>query len=379
MKGRHDNHPAAAGGGSTDVSVLKHDLGNAIHGLLGMTALLGSSSLSAEQRSWLGAIHHSGRQIQSLVQTLDGAAQGSPRLFRPRPQPIDGVELLEQTLRSHLLAARAVGNRLLLRIDPAVPRKWLADARLLRQLLDNLLGNAIKFTRAGVVELEADAPAGGENALRLRVRDEGEGIGIAEGQRIFRAYRQGAAGQALAGEGRGLGLFICRTVTDAMGGRLDWRQRSAGGTCFEAVLPGLLTLPPAPPAQPALLARIPCRLAMTGRLRAVAASVLTRLGADWSDASDDAPAGGAGPFIRIGAGPAAGAGSAEEFVLELSLQTAEGACIRRRHTGPVFESTLGPLLLELLLEWSLRRRAVADSGRGRSRSERPGCAGRRPA
>jgi hypothetical protein len=149
MKGHKGGFPSTIFPDDHSVAMLGHELGNVLNGLLGMAELLGDSGLSAEQDRWLTAIEHSGRQMQSLISTVRFIEGGAGLNIVPRKRRADGMELLEQVIISHTPAARLRNYRLILVMEPGLPRHWYCDACLVRQLLDNLVGNAIKFTCAG--------------------------------------------------------------------------------------------------------------------------------------------------------------------------------------------------------------------------------------
>ncbi len=176
------------------VAELGHELGNVLNGLLGMTRLVRDSGLNAEQEYWLRAIEQSGCQMRRLVDAFWLGPTQTGEFIHPNPVDLDGIELLEQALLAHAPAARRNADRLLLTVAPDVPRYWHCDPCLLRQLLDNLLGNALKFTRSGEVVLEVAARLQGNDptdTLLLAVIDSGPGIDAALGRRMFRAYERG--------------------------------------------------------------------------------------------------------------------------------------------------------------------------------------------
>lgn len=333
--------------------MLGHELGNVLNGLSGMVELLRESGLPAEQDRWLKAIEQSGRQLRRLIDSFQSKEPGSSYGIRPRISRFDGLNLLEEIVISHMPAARIGDNRLLLIVDPELSRHWCCDPCMLRQLLDNLLGNAVKYTRSGEVILEAafvPAGAGESERLALMVSDSGPGIMATDGGRIFGAYQRVTDGDGNA-DGAGLGLYICKEVVRALQGNMEWMSPERGGSCFRVVLPGVphRGARSRPEMGSSLLARIRCRLRLDEPLERCVECILTRLGVEWSDQEPDVSAGegvlticisDAGPD-RSGVSPA---------LLFAPLYSPGGRVPERLLYPPILQSTLEPLLMEMALE-----------------------------
>lgn len=349
------------------VAEICHELGNVLNGLLGMAQLLRDSALTAEQDRWLKAIEQSGWQLHRLV---DAYRQGPVRAGEGaayRPATLDGVDLMEQLLLAHAPAARTRANRLWLTADSELSRCWVSDARLLRQLLDNLLGNAVKFTRSGEVVLEAGmaaAEAGSCGSLVLAVTDSGPGIHPELGQRMFEAYERGPAPVRDESGSYGLGLFICQRIVRTLGGNIQWSTPSTGGTRFTVTLPGVLSSAPSQPAiRPSrILQSVECRLDLQGAARRSVACCLSRLGVahggmenrpegdvDRAIGGPDHCSGPAQVLVSIQETPIEAGASCAPLLLQ--TRTPDGGVQGGRllHT-PILECSLGPLLLELALE-----------------------------
>jgi hypothetical protein len=230
---------SSSGGDSVQANILGHELRNPLNGILGMTQLLQQTQLSREQRQWLRAVYDSGIQMRRLIDELGDLRSGPD----PESGVLDGVDLLEQLIVAHTPAARDKGIDLLLIVDQKLPRNWYADSGGLRQIVDNLLGNAIKFTDTGHVLLEACGSGGGMNGregLELLVRDTGIGISTDSRHRIFAAYHREHEALAQKHEGKGLGLHICRRIVTKMNGSISCASRPGSGSCFSVRLPGIV-------------------------------------------------------------------------------------------------------------------------------------------
>lgn len=360
MKGR--NHRNPSGRNERAMAMLGHELDNVLNGLLGMTQLLRESGLSPEQDRWSCAIEQSGRQMRRLVARFRsgaGPVDRSPALGALR---IDGIELLEQVVISHAPAAAANGNRLLLTVEPDVPDYWHCDPCLLRQVIDNLLGNAIKFTAGGEVLLRAARAPQGADQLRMLVVDSGPGIDPAVGSRMFEAWEQGGERIARDFGGSGLGLFICQRAVTAMSGALHWSAPAAGGACFEARLPGIFCEEAAGSARvPRLLREVHCLLRLREPLRESVAGWLARLGVQWQDASAAAPQPGPGAFAVGVSELETGAGQPGPDLVLTPLNERGRRSGGRSVAAPILGCSLGPALLGMVLEWLWVRDERQDS------------------
>jgi hypothetical protein len=353
MKGHKGDIPTTDFPDDHNVVLLGHELGNVLNGLLGMAELLGDSGLNAEQFRWLKAIEHSGRQMQSLIRTIRFFESESGLSIVPRYDRIDGVELLEQVVISHTPAARSKKNQLLLVMDPGLPRHWFCDSCLVRQLLDNLVGNAIKFTCAGEIVIEVAAVAGTGTAnemLELKIRDTGSGLGAVAGKHIFGAYQRSSPSRRDQSGDRGLGLFICRNIILAMNGRISCSSPEVGGACFTITLPEVLIFGETHPSvlHSSLLAQVRCQLKLKEPLRRSVASFLARLGVGRSHTapytSDQGLVVVISEVARTVENPLRSLLLAPGSHPGLALQS-------RALDAPVLQSSLGLLLLEMALEW----------------------------
>lgn len=350
------------------VAELGHELGNVLNGLLGMTRLVRDSGLNAEQEYWLRAIEQSGCQMRRLVEAFWLGPTPTGEFIHPNPVDLDGIELLEQALLAHAPAARRNADRLLLTVAPDVPRYWHCDPCLLRQLLDNLLGNALKFTRSGEVVLEVAARLQGNDptdTLLLAVIDSGPGIDAALGRRMFRAYERGLDPGREDSAGYGLGLFICQRIVRALGGAIGWSSPAAGGVRFEVTLPGVLAAGPTrkTPLTTRILQSVECRIELPASLQRSVAGCLARLGVPWRLSEQDTAPALTGDSNRPGDSM-----DVEKLCISITeMQTAAGlpgpqlllqaesdnGCLTGSKClqAPFLECNLGPLLLELTLEW----------------------------
>jgi signal transduction histidine kinase/sugar lactone lactonase YvrE len=225
---------------------LGHEVRTPMTGVLGMSELLLGSSLDPQQRSWTASIRHAGEHLLHLVNdALDLARIESGRL-QLQAEPFDVNNLVEDVCT--LMAALAEQKQLRFVVDNQLPKGLgsVGDAVRVRQILLNLLGNAVKFTTHGEVRLRATTLSA-DRGLYFEVSDTGPGISSDQQQRLFRRFEQadGARTAAQYG-GSGLGLAICRELALAMQGQVGIESQLGVGTRFDVTLPLALQIVPAP-------------------------------------------------------------------------------------------------------------------------------------
>ncbi|MFC1688539.1 sensor histidine kinase [Pseudomonadota bacterium] len=330
--------------------LLGHELGNVLNGLLGMAELLGESGLNTQQSQWLEAIEHSGLQMLALIQPERFAGQGPGINLVPRIRRVDGVRLLERVVITHVPAAKSSNNRLLLSVAPELPGSWDCDPCMIRQLLDNLLGNAIKFTQGGDVVVQA-LSGKGRRALVLRISNTGKGRGLKQGKRLHRRSRCNDLG---------LGLPICQLILQAFKGEMSYGNRASGGVSVEITIPEILNGEAAGFRDSgSLFDQVMCHLRLPEPMLSCTGNVLQRLGVVWEAHKPQNPGGRLCLEIRESTGETG-------YGLLLLPKPEEGTSVARKMTSvPLLESSLGALLLEMLLEWRSDRfsRGNQDSAR----------------
>ena len=219
---------------------VSHELRTPLHGMLGLARLLHLEARDPTLSHRLELIESSGTQLLALINDLLEVSRIDAGHFALQIGSFDLAALLDQ--QAELFGLRAADKGLRLDLQLALPRPcWVqGDAARLRQVLNNLLGNAVKFTRRGSITLQA-TPGAQPEWVRLAVSDTGEGIGAAELARIFQPFHQSAAmGPARSTtDGVGLGLTIAREIAVAMGGDIQVRSTPGLGSTFsfEALLP----------------------------------------------------------------------------------------------------------------------------------------------
>jgi hypothetical protein len=247
---------AASAAKSAFLANMSHELRTPFNGLLGMLTLLEASRLDTQQADNLRTARQSAEHLLGLLNDILDISKLESGRLELDPAPTDLHRLLDGMQALMALPAESKGLRLVLQRDPGLPRWVLADEMRLKQILFNLLGNAVKFTDRGEIGLEARlAPDG----VALAVRDTGIGIGPDTLSRLFARFVQGDGGIGKRYGGTGLGLEISRSLARMMGGDIAVESQPGTGSCFTVTLPlGPCEAPaPAEPSAAAGTARGP--------------------------------------------------------------------------------------------------------------------------
>lgn len=239
LRSRARRAEAAARARADFLATMSHELREPLNGVLGMARLLRDTPLDAEQRGYLEAILDSGEALLTLVNDVLDLSRIDAGRLELAPVEVALRPFVERVVALMAPRARQKGLVVELAVDRSVPELVLVDPGRLRQVLLNLLGNAIKFTERGRVDLSADSrPLGPRDALLLlAVRDTGPGIGEAEQARLFRPWAQASAATGRLYGGSGLGLVLARRIVEAMGGTLGCTSRPGAGATFSVTLP----------------------------------------------------------------------------------------------------------------------------------------------
>ncbi len=218
---------------------LNHEIRTPLSGILGMTDLLLETALTEDQREYADAARTCAENLLEILNvTLEYSALSANQVYK------DETEFsLPDTLRGILSEfgpkAQTKGLRLVGALDSNLPELAVGDALHLRQMLCHLVGNAIKFTREGHVELRASAAASDTRQVMvtLEVRDTGIGIAAQQLKEIFESFRQLETGLSRSHGGLGLGLAVARKLAELLGGSIHVESQMGQGSIFSVQLP----------------------------------------------------------------------------------------------------------------------------------------------
>jgi PAS domain S-box-containing protein len=233
------------------LATMSHEIRTPLTGLLGMLELLSFSPLPAEERHQLAIARESGKALRRIIDDILDYSKIEAGKLALSPHPEDLRALIEGVRNAYLATASAKGISLMSFVDPRLPPALVMDGLRVRQILENLVSNALKFTAEGYVEIRAEwiSQQDGQVTLKLTVRDTGIGIAPELQVKLFERYSQTDPATARRHGGTGLGLAICKRLADMMNGTIGCESEPARGSTFYVVL----TLPvaehaPAPAA-----------------------------------------------------------------------------------------------------------------------------------
>lgn len=213
---------------------MSHEIRTPLNGILGMAQVISMNRLSAAQRTRLNVIQNSGSALLVILNDILDLAKIQSGKFELDNGPFNSIELATVVADAFRGAADNRGIELVVEIDDGVPVDWIGDAHRLRQVLSNLLGNAIKFTHEGSVRIEVTGNDGGPV---FSVRDTGIGIGEEHLPSLFDRFAQINGADTHKYGGTGLGLSICRELIDLMGGTIEVSSEIGVGSCFTLAIP----------------------------------------------------------------------------------------------------------------------------------------------
>jgi signal transduction histidine kinase/streptogramin lyase/DNA-binding NarL/FixJ family response regulator len=230
---------AASQAKSEFLATMSHELRTPLNGILGYTQLLQrGQGLSVAQRDGLHTIHTSGHHLLTLINDVLDLAKIEARKLELDPQPLQLTPFLDGIVGIMVMSAQQKQLAFVYSASPTLPEWIMADEKRLRQVLLNLLGNAVKFTDRGQVTLRIEREplpqVPGEPAcarLRFTVADTGIGIGAEERARIFQPFEQLGSARRQAG-GTGLGLAISQQLVEQMGGHIELDSTWGSGSTF---------------------------------------------------------------------------------------------------------------------------------------------------
>lgn len=219
---------------------LTHELKTPLHSILTLVQLLlteADGPLSEEQRKQLEMINRNGEHLLELINDLLQFSSMESRTRELVVEEFNPKVLLDAVCDA--IVPLADKNHVILEQDyPTLPESFVSDRTLIRQIVHNLVSNAVKFTQAeGVVYLFAELTPSGE--LKLEVVDSGIGIPQEMQRKIFDAFYQAESGESRRFGGVGLGLSLVRVATEALSGKLELTSEEGQGSCFRVTLPQL--------------------------------------------------------------------------------------------------------------------------------------------
>ena len=216
------------------LATMSHEIRTPLNGILGMAQAMGADDLPPRQRERLAVVTQSGQSLLHILGDVLDLAKIEAGKLELEQMRFDLAALVDQTQANFRALAEGKGLGFEVSVTPAAAGDWMGDPTRLRQILANLISNAVKFTEAGRISVVADADDAG---LVLTVADTGPGVTPEHLPRLFQKFVQADGSTTRRYGGTGLGLSICEDLARLMGGDIQARHAQPHGLVFEVRLP----------------------------------------------------------------------------------------------------------------------------------------------
>lgn len=214
---------------------MSHEVRTPLNGIMGLSQLLRTTELTGEQLEYMDMLDSSARNLLTLINDILDISRIEAGSLTIQKVPFSLGKLVQEVVSIYEKPAEQKNIRLQLQTGDALPPIMMGDPLRLKQVLINLLGNAVKFTNQGDIWLQVGTPEAGR--IRFEVRDTGIGMSAETLQKLFNPFTQADASTTRLHGGSGLGLAICRRLTELMGGTIKVESQLGSGSCFYVEVP----------------------------------------------------------------------------------------------------------------------------------------------
>ncbi|MBO6717586.1 MAG: PAS-domain containing protein [Rhizobiaceae bacterium] len=217
---------------------MSHEIRTPMNGVLGMAELMAKTELDSKQRTFIDIITKSGNALLTIINDILDFSKIDAGQLVLDPAPFDLSEAIEDVATLVSTRAKEKDLELIVRVEPGLHKNYIGDVGRIRQIVTNLMGNAVKFTEAGhvLVDVTGTDLGDGRNRLKLSITDTGIGIPKDKLALIFEKFSQVDASSTRRHEGTGLGLAITSRLIELMGGEVSVESEEGQGSTFHVLL-----------------------------------------------------------------------------------------------------------------------------------------------
>lgn len=225
---------AAAKAKSEFLAIMSHEIRTPMNGVIAMADLLLETELTQDQKDYAETIHKSGKALLLIINDILDLSKMESGKMELLEEPFDLSVSIAETLDLFSLDCRKKSLQLMYSVDPEIPENLLGDATKLRQILINLIGNAVKFTESGRIDVNARLKSTNEDSIEIEIIVSDTGIGIDEASLgfLFKPFSQLDSSTTRKYGGTGLGLAISKSLVELMNGTLSVKRNDGPGTSF---------------------------------------------------------------------------------------------------------------------------------------------------